>query len=1056
MKINLKLGARLNLICIGLVVIPLLFIGGLSLKSIKGFGKDVTTMTDQRLEEDTKKQLLAGAHRDRDEILGFLHMIESDTLKLADSGSSLSYFEAVAGESASWNRAARENCEKILNGIVESCVIQNTSSERTLRASLALAGQLMRQMGAPIVTDAVVSWEAINQFSKEKKSIQLPAVQLGDTVIPQNNEAGKPTPLVDEVVKLAGGAATLFQRMDDQGDMLRIATSVIGLDGKRAIGTFIPAASADGQPNPVIAAVMRGEIYVGRAFVSDAWYLATYRPITDGQGKVTGMLFVGSNETDMNAALIRSITSIKIGESGYSFVMDSKGVLLVHPRADLIGKNVITDLKLDALKAVLDEKKEGQNKTVAYTFDGREKFVTYTYYPAWDWVVCVSSYYDEMSRAAAEAAKPLLQRDLLSIAKAAKVVTPSGKKPAYPQVRLLDTQGKELIVVNNGELVAEKDLGTRAGVDWFEAAKKLPAGQSFVTPVQIAKNTGEPEIRVAAPIYVNKVLRGVAVINADWRLAWDLLSDSVYGKSGYIYILDERGVILSHPKYTLKDNTDLTTSKYGHLAELIKNRMLRGEEAVDQYEFEGVTAFAAFTPLKLGANQYVLTAKAPVDEVLAIAREIEATAKSEMASAIRIDSIEVVVLGVLGGIIGMLFSRGITRPIRQTAGLAKKIAAGDMTQRIDLKRHDEIGELATAMNQMTENLQRIMKELSQNSSTLATASEEMSATSTQLASGAEEMNSQSRAVASAGEELSVNINTMSAASEEMSSSAGTVASAVEEMSSSINEVARNCEKESRIAYQANEQAGQTRQIMAKLGESAREIGKVVEVITGIADQTNLLALNATIEAASAGEAGKGFAVVANEVKELARQSAQATEQITRQVETMQSNTDIAVKAIEEITKIIEEVSAISGTIAAAVEEQSATTGEIAKTVSGVSNASHEMARNIQESAQGRQRSLEEHPRRHGNVPAGGLRRDANQRQRPGTRQDRRAPEGNGGAVQGMTKNTRKNVSDFRKGDNVFPWANGISYWNKYYAGLVIQISRSMICAISWFGLDLNE
>jgi methyl-accepting chemotaxis protein len=303
-------------------------------------------------------------------------------------------------------------------------------------------------------------------------------------------------------------------------------------------------------------------------------------------------------------------------------------------------------------------------------------------------------------------------------------------------------------------------------------------------------------------------------------------------------------------------------------------------------------------------------------------------------------------------VLGIMLSLSIVNPIGKTVATVLKVSEGDMTQQIQVDQKDEVGQLATAMNNMTAKLREIIKELTQNSSTLAAASEELSATSTQLASGAEEMNSQSRTVASAGEQLSSNVNTMAAASEEMSSSAGAVASAIEEMSSSINEVAKNCEKESRIAHQANEQAGQTRQIMAKLGDSAKEIGKIVEVISGIADQTNLLALNATIEAASAGEAGKGFAVVANEVKELARQSAQATEQIAKQIETMQGNTDTAIKAIEEITKIIEEVSSISGTIAAAVEEQSATTNEIAKTVSGVSSATNEMAKNIQESAKG--------------------------------------------------------------------------------------------------------
>jgi methyl-accepting chemotaxis protein len=172
------------------------------------------------------------------------------------------------------------------------------------------------------------------------------------------------------------------------------------------------------------------------------------------------------------------------------------------------------------------------------------------------------------------------------------------------------------------------------------------------------------------------------------------------------------------------------------------------------------------------------------------------------------------------------------------------------------------------------------------------------------------------------------------------------------MSSSLNEVAKNCQKESQIAANANNQAKSTRDLMERLGVSSKEIGKVIEVINDIADQTNLLALNATIEAASAVEAGNGFAVVANEVKELAKQTAQATDQIGRQIEEMQNNTGNAVAAIEEITKIIEEINSISNTIVAAVEEQSATVNEIAKSVGGASQAATEIAKNVGESAKG--------------------------------------------------------------------------------------------------------
>jgi methyl-accepting chemotaxis protein len=172
------------------------------------------------------------------------------------------------------------------------------------------------------------------------------------------------------------------------------------------------------------------------------------------------------------------------------------------------------------------------------------------------------------------------------------------------------------------------------------------------------------------------------------------------------------------------------------------------------------------------------------------------------------------------------------------------------------------------------------------------------------------------------------------------------------MSSSISEVARNCAQESEIARKADQQARQTRDLMVKLDESARQIGKIVELINQIAEQTNLLALNATIEAASAGEAGRGFAVVANEVKELARQSAAATDDIRRQVSLIQENTANSMEAIDDVASVIEQVSQIASSIAAAVEEQSATTSEIVRSLHGVTSSTKTLSENVQSASSG--------------------------------------------------------------------------------------------------------
>ncbi len=226
----------------------------------------------------------------------------------------------------------------------------------------------------------------------------------------------------------------------------------------------------------------------------------------------------------------------------------------------------------------------------------------------------------------------------------------------------------------------------------------------------------------------------------------------------------------------------------------------------------------------------------------------------------------------------------------------------------------------------------VIKGVMQNANALAASAEELTAISQQLGANAEETAAQA--------------NVVSAASEQVSKNVQTVATATEEMSASIKEIAKNANEAAKVATAAVKVADTTNTTVAKLGESSAEIGKVIKVITSIAQQTNLLALNATIEAARAGEAGKGFAVVANEVKELAKETAKATEDISQKIEAIQGDTHGAVQAIAEISEIINRINDISNTIASAVEEQTATTNEIGRNVAEAAKGSTEIAQNI--------------------------------------------------------------------------------------------------------------
>jgi methyl-accepting chemotaxis protein len=305
---------------------------------------------------------------------------------------------------------------------------------------------------------------------------------------------------------------------------------------------------------------------------------------------------------------------------------------------------------------------------------------------------------------------------------------------------------------------------------------------------------------------------------------------------------------------------------------------------------------------------------------------------------------------ILGSFLAFVLARGIIGPLKKGVRLAEGISKGDLTETVDMDQDDEIGVLARALGSMANNLKKLLGDISGGVETLTSSSTELSAISLQMSSGAEQSSNKSTNVASAVEEMSTSMNSVAAAAEQASQNVNMVAAAAEEMSSTIDEIARNTEKGRTISLDAVNQAAGASKRMEDLGSAAREVGTVTETITDISEQTNLLALNATIEAARAGEAGKGFAVVANEIKELAKQTAEATGQIRDRIGSIQNSTSSTVTEIQQVTAVINEVNEIVSTIASAIEEQSIATKEITNNVTQASSGIQEVAENVAQSS----------------------------------------------------------------------------------------------------------
>ncbi len=488
--------------------------------------------------------------------------------------------------------------------------------------------------------------------------------------------------------------------------------------------------------------------------------------------------------------------------------------------------------------------------------------------------------------------------------------------------------------------------------DWYTAPQKT--GRQILTEAY-SRTVGDKEVRmatVAAPIVLDGKFVGVVRVDFTIDSIAGVFNNTKLPDGGYLFLISDRELFITHrnPDVINKSLLDVNAGFRAHQDDFNAGTPFRTTLFSQNAQRNSIYTIVAIT---------VGNAPQKWKIVLNASEEDSKKALYNLIWGVGISSgILIVVLLVTV----ILVARGISRPIVAMTEVMRKLSVGDKTINIPYQKNsDELGEMAKALQIFKENalkvdvLQREQKELEektaqarrQDMQKMADAFEQSVGKIVEtVSSAASEMQVSSQALADISQQTSLQAENATTVSDRSTVNVQTVASAAEELSGSIAEIARQIGSSSQIAGHAAAQAHRTDVMVQGLAEAAQKIGEVVSLINDIASQTNLLALNATIEAARAGDAGKGFAVVASEVKNLANQTARATEEISGQIMAVQQATSDSVEAIREITMIVEQINEVTGSIAAAAEEQSAATQEITRNVQEASNGVQEVGVNI--------------------------------------------------------------------------------------------------------------